>query len=469
MIPVVDVFAGPGGLNEGFAHLRRDDKAVFEVVSSFEMEPNAVETLVMREAVREVSRRDGGGLYAPYKAMLAGRLQLGQLLDDDVFAAAVARARQHVHRVELGPGNRAAVADRIESATAHAKEWVLIGGPPCQAYSLVGRARRTNDQSFAQDKKHFLYREYLDILKRFKPSVFVMENVKGLLSAGHGGRSMIDRILDDLGLDGTYEVRSLVVQGRDLAPRDFVIRAEAYGVPQRRHRVILLGVRADLGAVPATSLRLSETPVTVHDAIGDLPHRRSRVSRTKDSDIAWIRARELARHLAVRDLGEACRREPVRAGNPELENWLKGRGAPISQHDARSHMELDLARYAFLATLAEHGIAPKVADLPVELKPHHKNIDVAGTPFIDRFKVQRWSLPSSTVASHISKDGHYYIHPDPDQMRSLTVREAARLQTFPDDYWFYGTRTMQFHQVGNAVPPLLAHKIADKVAELLGQ
>ena len=209
---------------------------------------------------------------------------------------------------------------------------------------------------------------------------------------------MIERILDDLSLDGTYDVRSLVVEGGDPAPRDFVIRAEDYGIPQRRHRVILLGVRANLRAAPSTSLRLSETHATVRDAIGDLPPVHSRVSRTKQPEIAWMRARELARLLAERHLGRPPPLEPVRAGGSELKSWLSASRAPISQHDARSHMEPDLARYAFLATLAQHGVAPNVAGLPGELKPNHKNLDVAGTPFIDRFKVQRWPLPSSTVA-----------------------------------------------------------------------
>lgn len=153
----------------------------------------------------------------------------------------------------------------------------------------------------------------------------------------------------------------------------------------------------------------------------------------------------------------------------ELRVWLTGRGAAITQHEPRGHMESDLARYGYLARLAAHGLAPRVGELPKEMQPNHRNVRRVGTPFVDRFKVQQWGNPSSTIASHIAKDGHYYIHPDPQQMRSLTVREAARLQTFPDDYYFAGPRTSQYHQVGNAVPPLLAYKIAMKVADVLGE
>lgn len=151
-----------------------------------------------------------------------------------------------------------------------------------------------------------------------------------------------------------------------------------------------------------------------------------------------------------------------------LSDWLKKGSVPISLHEPRRHMESDLMRYQFLANVARYGAAPRISELPDQLLPEHKNITKENVPFVDRFKVQQWDRPSSTVASHISKDGHYYIHPDPAQMRSLTVREAARLQTFPDDYFFSGTRTAQYHQVGNAVPPLLAYKIAAKVADVLG-
>ena len=151
-----------------------------------------------------------------------------------------------------------------------------------------------------------------------------------------------------------------------------------------------------------------------------------------------------------------------------VEGWLTGgRPSAVIQHEARGHMPADLQRYAYLAAMARRGDIIKVSDLPRHLRPLHKNVMRADAPFADRFRVQVGGRPSTTVVSHIAKDGHYYIHPDPDQMRSLSVREAARLQTFPDDYFFCGNRTQQYHQVGNAVPPLLARQLAEVVQSLL--
>lgn len=467
MIPVVDVFAGPGGLNEGFSAFRRDGVPVFSVAASFEMERNAVETLVLRSAVRMLEGNPRATSF--YERMLAGSISEVELRADRDFSMAIERSREHVHAVELGPDKRQEVADRIGSVAPLDGEWVLIGGPPCQAYSLVGRSRRAHDSAFDDDHKHFLYREYLDILKRFRPAVFVMENVKGLLSAGHKGTQMFDRIRDDLEQGGDYEIFSLTTEATDPAPRDFVVRAEDHGVPQRRHRVFLVGVRSGSGRRPT---RLDTAPVTtVRQAIGDMPHRWAGVSRTTEAHRAWERANLMGGSLAEAWLaGNGHRVINATATRSEsLDAWLRKGEVPVSLHEPRRHMESDLARYRFMSELARYGISPRVGELPGPLIPQHKNIKQETVPFVDRFKVQRWDQPGSTVASHIAKDGHYYIHPDPAQMRSLTVREAARLQTFPDDYFFCGPRTAQYHQVGNAVPPLLAHLIAGKVADVLGR
>lgn len=491
MIPVIDVFAGPGGLNEGFA--RHEEGSTFSVVASFEMESNAIETLKLRSAVRSLS--PNGVVYGPYgealnrNALTSARVASDVLRDDLTFQEALVEAGGHVFQHELSEGSRE-VSDKIirQRLQDAPEKWVLIGGPPCQAYSLVGRSRRTGETSFYEDVKHTLYREYLHIVEDFKPTVFVMENVKGLLSArtakGKAGVGTFELILQDMRRLG-YTLYSLVVEGEAPAHSDFVIRAERYGVPQRRHRVILLGVRDDEGLGTPGTLELDPRPQTVGTALSDLPVIRSLVSRGDDEHV-WSSARTAA-HAAVRrtviggkpvkNVPAPCGLPPVdatayraRASSTALMQWLRPQGLThVTQHASRSHMRSDLERYAYLALLAGIGHFPRVTDLPEGMRPAHKNLSAASVPFVDRFKVQVKDRPSSTVASHISKDGHYYIHPDPDQMRSLTVREAARLQTFPDDYYFMGNRTAQYHQVGNAVPPWLALQIAGVVAQLLGE
>tara|TARA_R110000744_G_scaffold374498_1_gene487336 strand:- start:1136 stop:1849 length:714 start_codon:yes stop_codon:yes gene_type:complete len=224
---------------------------------------------------------------------------------------------------------------------------------------------------------------------------------------------------------------------------------------------------------------------TVDDAIGDLPVLRSGLSRGRDTLEDWRAtvidaAQALQRNQYVGELRGTfaelasqlyeelpSKRSsialPSGYGNSNgniLGDWLEGSElCAIAQHETRGHMSSDLGRYMFAAVFGKaRGYSPKAAEFPLALSPEHRNWH-SGV-FSDRFRVQLAHEPSTTVTSHISKDGHYFIHPDPAQCRSLTVREAARLQTFPDDYLFLGNRTQQYVQVGNAVPPLLASQIA---------
>lgn len=497
MIPIVDIFAGPGGLNEGFSNVLHPvtNKPVFKTAISIEMETSAVKTLTLRATYRHLKNSEAG-LPQAYLDFLADKISLAELLTDDRVAEAYRIAEVEVRQFELSKESRPESDTLIAQALGdQLDDWVLIGGPPCQAYSLAGRSRRTNDVTFEDDHKHFLYLEYLHIIEKFRPSVFVMENVKGLLSAVNGGNQMFDLIRDDLtnpapGLE--YELFSMVdeASGAGLEPASFIIKAEEYGVPQKRHRVILVGVRRDSGYSAPKALERT-AHVTVWDAIGNLPKVRSTVSRTIDpSGHLWADVRRhslglAAGHFQNKDVPKITGRvlHPISTlspTNPDEDSisktsakvyheWIEQDAPSVTlQHQARGHMVKDLERYFLLASLAPSlERSPKVRDLPREFWPLHKNVDSATMPFEDRFRVQVWNRPSTTIVSHIAKDGHYYIHPDPEQMRSFTVREAARLQTFPDNYYFCGNRTQQFTQVGNAVPPLLAFQIGQSISDLM--
>ncbi|MCA3108205.1 MAG: DNA cytosine methyltransferase [Rhodocyclaceae bacterium] len=508
---IVDLFAGPGGLAEGFSQVRREDGSFgFSIGLSAEKEESAHRTLRLRAFLRQFGDRyprryydwiRDGGDEPDWEATCPAE-----------WAAACAEAL----RLTLGePQGDRLLATRLDAIRAqHGGRTVVIGGPPCQAYSLVGRARNAGieDYVFEKDHRHTLYKSYVAVLSRLRPAAFVMENVKGLLSSRVHGRLLFERILQDLrsalGGEYDYELVALSPSGSLVGmaePRDFVVRAERHGIPQARHRVIIVGLRRDVAMCSRvrslhTGLPDDEGSVTVRNVLEGMPQLRSALSREADSASGWQRAVvdamgklkgvslpgtqlrqqlfETARKASlqtVREVGHALPRSSgavtklPRACPRGVREWLHDpRLERLPNHEARSHMRSDLARYAYASVFATaFGRSPNAHEFPEMLAPSHANWTSGA--FADRFKVQAWDAPSSTITSHISKDGHYYIHPDPAQCRSLTVREAARLQTFPDNYLFLGNRTQQYVQVGNAVPPLLARRIGQMLLQVLDE
>ncbi len=489
-ISVIDLFAGPGGLGEGFS------RAGFQSKLAIEKDPSAHKTLKFRSFFRLLADRVS---LVEATRLLDSSSDFEGLLSN--FPDLAERADHECWNATLGETSQQSINSRICGAIAGDESWVLIGGPPCQAYSLVGRARmRPVRDDFDQDHRHFLYREYLKIVAGFAPPVFVMENVKGLLSATVNGDRMFDRISDDLraprkairvtskrlaGADLKYDLFAVsATPHSDSDPRRFIVRSEEFGLPQRRHRVFLVGVRSDInGAI--SGLKPADE-VNVDQMISDLPRCFGEPTKTTQTRLECIKnymGSSSFVELSKNDsrigeiMSEAFRKmmDDPGSGTPvdqgcqvpqELKDWLRVKNDRVPfNHEPRKHMITDLHRYLFASSFASaYGQSPKLEQFPSDLLPKHKNVSSTGKSiFNDRFRVQVAGHSSTTVTSHISKDGHYYIHPDPSQCRSLTVREAARLQTFPDDYVFLGNRTQQYHQVGNAVPPFLAFKIAEMI------
>ncbi|GAA4435777.1 DNA cytosine methyltransferase [Pontibacter saemangeumensis] len=511
-IPVVDIFAGPGGLGEGFSALLEDkSQRYFDIALSIEKDSEAHKTLTLRSFFRQFPI---GEAPEDYYSFVRGEISVDELYERYPDEALV--AKEEAWQAELGKISNTEVDKKITQALRGEENWLLIGGPPCQAYSVVGRSRRQEKiLDAAKDERVELYKQYLRILAVHSPAVFVMENVKGILSAKTQESSIFSKILKDLADPAEafleevdfpeveirckgYKIYSLVnkpqsheLDGRPVYnQKDFIIYAENHGVPQTRHRVILLGIRNDINFVPDTINKVEHVPLI--KVIDDLPKLRSGLSKQKDTAKNWLKAvgnidirpdsvpESTEVYSAVQE--QIQKMEPFEHGVgsnfiPWIDKtctykkgWfhdqkLKG----VANHNSRGHMDSDLHRYFYAACFGRaKGRSPKIKDFPKSLYPLHKNVDqaVVEKKFSDRFRVQIADYPAKTITSHISKDGHYYIHPDPSQCRSLTVREAARIQTFPDNYFFCGSRTSQFIQVGNAVPPLLANKISKIVSPI---
>lgn len=481
-IPVIDLFAGPGGLGEGFSSLFESGEPVFDIRLSIEKEKNAHKTLTLRSFYRQF-KNNGKSVPEEYYDLLKEKdLKIREIKREELFSTYKIegdKAKEESQLIELGSEEhpQEIVDIKIRKALHNEKEWVLIGGPPCQAYSLAGRSRVGGINE--EDKKVYLYREYLRIIAAHQPSVFVMENVKGLLSAKVEGEKVFHWMLKDLtepsklfpGLAAPkYKVYSLVKDNINV-DRDFLIKSEDYGIPQKRHRVILLGVREDINSIPGVLQKKDE--ITLKSVIGLLPKIRSALNRKlisseiqngkkrrryeniSDNNTNWSNLIEsylkeiktwngLSESKAIltkKAKSQSIGSEFIKCKNTIskkhlLYNWFNDDMlGGIINHESRSHLLEDLKRYTFLAmyTNLYHNF-PRLRDYikySRELIPDHKSANSGKFP--DRFRVQLPKKPATTITSHISKDGHYYIHYDYRQCRSLTVREAARVQTFPDN------------------------------------
>lgn len=544
-IPVIDLFAGPGGLGEGFSSLIDDDgNRVFNIKLSIEKDEDAHQTLRLRSFYRQFQTNNVPDIYYEFVKENSRKKQdkiLKQIKSDypEEWKAAEKEAwhyelpflKEEKKRLKYdSDGNpyyekyyigysekeildkHIEIDQKISEALNNQSDFLLIGGPPCQAYSLVGRAR--NQGISKADHRVHLYKEYLRIIAKHHPAVFVMENVKGLLSAEVEGEKVFDLIKMDLQNPETvfpeldspkYKIYSFVNEPDDhdnngfpvfSENRKYLIRTENFEIPQKRHRVILLGVREDLLQENIGVLKIGQE-INLINVIGGLPRLRSGIgrfisgknekgnhiySKVENSQENW----EQAVTESINNIGNAFD-ELIIENNTEFpttqganfievnleednnilyEEWFQDeRLNGVLNHETRTHLREDLCRYLFSSVYLEKtGDFPKLRDYPDWLLPEHKN--AKGGKFADRFRTQKPDEPATTVTSHISKDGHYFIHYDPVQCRSLTVREAARIQTFPDNYYFCGTRTQQYHQVGNAVPPYLAKQLAEIVLEI---
>ena len=398
----IDLFAGAGGLSEGFI------QAGYRPIAHVEMNPAACETLKTRAAYHYLKEQGQLHSYTQYLKKEITKQELYNKVPSKILDSVICKAMSDSSMPEIyGKIDNCLQEDGIKAVD------VLIGGPPCQAFSLIGRART----DMSQDPRNDLYRLYLDVLQKYKPKAFVFENVPGLKTA-KGGTVLQDikKKFNELGYESKGET----------------LHAEDYGVLQKRRRYIIVGWKKGL-PLSFPSLQKRKQTYWVHELFDDLEP---------------MKAGDKSTQYATRTVPEGYLKDFHIREDGDVLTWQ------ISRHNTPQDLEI------YRLTVNEWDTTHKrlkYTDLPPELKTHHNQ-----TSFLDRFKVVEGNQHAChTMVAHISKDGHYFIHPDIKQNRSITVREAARIQSFPDNFFFEGSRTAAFTQIGNAVPPLFAKAIAE--------
>lgn len=404
----IDLFAGAGGLSEGFMQTKR-----FDFLAHVEWETAMVETL--RKNL--ITRWD----YSEIKAI------------ETVIKFDIQKTEELIHgswsedtRKLYGHDNSHKISKSgLGGILGGRKVDVIIGGPPCQAYSIAGRAQDPN--SMKNDYRNYLFESFVKIVSHFRPKVFVFENVPGILSAVPGDIPVIERIFEAFNSIG-YEIRT-----PELLKKSIYLSSD-YGVPQNRNRVIIFGVDKECGwSLEEFYFHLdilkSKSKKTVRDTIGDLPK--------------------------FQPLEKS-----VKIGNRNVSHTLVNNEEVIPYHEARFHNERDISVFKLWLSSSMNYLSN---DKKLEF---YKRVTGRSTNH-NKYRSLEWDKPSPTIVSHLYKDGLMFIHPDIDQLRSITVKEAALLQTFPDDYEFAGSSASCFKMIGNAVPVDFSKKIAEAIINTL--
>ena len=402
----IDLFAGAGGLSEGFI------RAGFNPIAHVEMNPDACNTLKTRTAFHYLKEKGRVNEYNEYLK--------GEITRDELWSKIPQHLISSVINKEISPETLPQIFNIIDQELQEKDVDIVIGGPPCQAYSVAGRARKNMDD----DPRNHLYKHYVEFLKRYKPKMFVFENVPGILSASNG--KYLEKIFSAVKEQG-YELEKNVLNAKD------------FNVLQDRKRVIIIGWRKDLKLqYPKFDSKEVQYEVLKH-LFSDLPKLKS-------------------------GQGEWNATKYIKKTNSYLESSGIRNGIDFTtQHIARYNNENDLEIYRIaVEKWINENKRLNYSELPERLIRHNNT-----KTFTNRFQVVNHKGVSHTVVAHICADGHYYIHPDINQNRSITVREAARIQSFPDDYFFESSRTAAFKQIGNAVPVLMAEGIAKKIMEMI--
>jgi DNA (cytosine-5)-methyltransferase 1 len=417
---ILDLFSGAGGLSEGFFRVGAD------FVGHVEADNHACQTLKTRTAYWNLKKENKLQIYNDYLLKNISTEELWELANisnsEDVINEAISD--------DTFDGIKKTIKRNLKNKNLK-KIDVIIGGPPCQAYSVIGRARMKD--SVLNDPRNFLYKYYVKFLETFKPKMFIFENVMGLKTAGDGEYyKNLKKALDNAG----YHIEENIMMAND------------YGVLQSRKRIIIVGWKKDG--------RRKNYPFPEFQKI------------ELDED---IRVNHVLEDLPTTFPGNKISGEneyKTKTNKYLIESNIRDENFNIlTQHETRPHNEKDREIYkeAIQAwNQRKERLCYKELSIRRPKLITHKNTQT----FKNRFNVIKGDEKSShTILAHMAMDGHYYIHPDINQLRSLSIREAARLQSFPDDFFFEGPRTSIFRQIGNAVPPKMAEQIAKKIKELI--